>query len=72
MVSVLGTNVDVEETQAMEEGRSVLASFITQLMAIVHRILSEMLAFSRRFIQYASENPLALVLLASNVMIWIS
>ncbi|MEM2446861.1 MAG: hypothetical protein QW734_09405 [Candidatus Bathyarchaeia archaeon] len=64
--------VDAEAQQVYEEGRSILGSLITRLIAIVHRILDEVLKVARQIITYASEHPLAMTLLVANMMIWVS
>ncbi len=72
MPSVLGTNIDTEVETAYEEGRSVLASIITQLISIVRTIINFALKISGQVIAWAGEHPLASLLLVSNVIIWVS
>jgi len=64
--------IDAEAEQAYEEGRSVLGSLVTQLIAIVRQIINHVVRIARQVIAYAGEHPLALSLLVCNVMIWIS
>ncbi|MBS7270394.1 MAG: hypothetical protein KIH10_16355 [Candidatus Freyarchaeota archaeon] len=64
--------VDAESAQVFEEGRSIIGSLITRLIALVHRILDEVLKVSRQFITYASEHPLAMTLLVANIMVWVT
>jgi hypothetical protein len=63
--------VEAETEEAYEEARSVLGSLITQLISIVRTILNFALKIARQVITYASEHPLAMLLLISNIMIWI-
>jgi hypothetical protein len=63
--------IEAESEEAYEEARSVLGSLITQLISIVRTILNLALKITRQVITYASEHPLAMVLLVSNIMIWI-
>ncbi len=72
MVQVLGTGVESETTQVYEEGRSLLGSIVTRLIAIVHAIIDHAIKVAKQIITYASEHPLALTLLVTNIMIWIS
>jgi flagellar biosynthesis/type III secretory pathway protein FliH len=72
MVQVLGTGVEAESVQVYEEGRSILGSLVNRFIAIVHRIVDEILKVTRQIITYASEHPLATVLLTANIMIWVS
>lgn len=57
---------------AVEESRSVLATMIGQLMTIVRQIIDAVLRITRQIITYASEHPLALILLVTNIAIWVS
>ena len=72
MVEILGIGVESETTQAYEEGRSVLGSLVTRLLAIVHRIMDFALNISRQLYTYASEHPLAMTLGICNLIIWMS
>ncbi|MEM1563001.1 MAG: hypothetical protein QXV75_08480 [Candidatus Bathyarchaeia archaeon] len=64
--------VEAEAEQAYEEGRSVLASLITRLLAIVHRIIDHIIHVARQIMTYASEHPLAMILLTANIMVWVT
>ncbi len=66
----LGAEAEFEEVY--EEGRSVLASLITQLISIVRTILNFALKVSSQVIAWAGEHPLASLLLVSNIIIWVS
>jgi hypothetical protein len=61
----------VAQTSA-DEARSVLASLITQLLALVRQIIDHAIRLARHVITYASEHPLAMFLLVANVSIWVS
>jgi coenzyme F420-reducing hydrogenase alpha subunit len=61
----------VAQTSA-DEARSVLASLITQLLALVREIVDHAIKVAKQIITYASEHPLALTLLVCNIMIWVS
>jgi hypothetical protein len=63
--------IEAESEEAYEEARSVLGSLVTQLISIVRTILNLALKITRQVITYASEHPLAMILLVSNIMIWI-
>jgi hypothetical protein len=71
---VLGTGIglDAEASQVYEEGRSILGSLITRLIAIAHSIIHYAISLGKTIIYYASEHPLALTLLVANVCIWMS
>jgi len=64
--------VDAEAIQVYVEGRAVLASMVTQLIAITRQIIEHVIRIARQVITYAGEHPLALTLLVANIMIWIS
>ncbi len=72
MPSVLGTNADTEVEVAYEEGRSVLASAITQMVSIVRTIINWVLRIASQIIAWAGEHPLASLLLTANICIWVS
>jgi hypothetical protein len=72
MPTVLGTGADAELTQVYEEGRSALASAITQLIGIVRTIISYALKVVDKVVTWAGEHPLAMILLTANIFIWIS
>jgi len=61
----------VAQTSA-DEARSVLASLITQLLALTRQIIDHALKLARKIITYASEHPLAMILLVANLCIWVS
>jgi flagellar biosynthesis/type III secretory pathway protein FliH len=61
----------VAQTSA-DEARSVLASLITQLLALARQIIDHALKLARQIIIYASEHPLAMILLVANICIWVS
>lgn len=64
--------VESESSQVYEEGRSALASAITQLISIVRTIINFALSIGAKIISYAGEHPLAMMLLTANILIWIS
>jgi len=64
--------VEAESSQVYEEGRSVLGSLITRLIAILHNIIDHVIRIAKQVITYASEHPLAMTLLVANIMIWVS
>jgi hypothetical protein len=70
----IGTSIgiDAEAAQVYEEGRSVLGSLITRLIAIVQQIIAYTMSISKQMITYAGEHPLALTLAVSNFIIWMS
>jgi hypothetical protein len=55
-----------------DESRSAIGSLITQLIALVRQIIDHVIGVARQVITYAGEHPLAMTLLVSNVMIWVS
>jgi len=55
-----------------EEGRSILASLITQIVNTVRTIIAYAMEIMRRFMQWAGEHPLATVLTVANICIWVS
>jgi len=55
-----------------EEGRSALASLITQLLNTVRTVIMYVLEMAKTFFTWAGEHPLSAVLAVSNVVIWIS
>lgn len=67
---VLG--VEAESQQVYEEARSVLGSLVTRLIAIIHMILDHIVRLAKQVIAWASEHPLAFILLVTNVAILIS
>jgi hypothetical protein len=64
--------MEAEAEQAYEEGRSVLASFITQLIAIVRQLIKWVTDVAKRIIEWTAEHPLAMTLLVTNICIWVS
>jgi len=64
--------IEAETEQVYEEGRSILGSLITRLLAIVQQIISHVVHIARQIMTYASEHPLAMTLLIANIMIWVS
>ena len=64
--------VEAESEQAYEEGRSVLASFLTQLIAIVRQLIKWVTDVAKRIIEWTAEHPLAMILLVTNICIWVS
>ena len=64
--------VEAESEQVYEEGRSVLASFITQLIAIVRQLIKWVTDVAKRIIEWTAEHPLAMLLLVTNICIWVS
>jgi len=64
--------VEAESEQVYEEGRSVLASFITQLIAIVRQLIKWVTDVAKRVIEWTAEHPLAMFLLVTNICIWVS
>lgn len=58
--------------EQVEEARSVLASVLTQMINTVRTILAYVMEIFSRFVKYAGEHPLAMVLTVANVCIWIS
>jgi hypothetical protein len=64
--------VEAETQQVYEEGRSMIASLITQLISIVRTIVNYVLGLMQRFITWAGENPLSTVLITANLCIWVS
>ena len=64
--------VEAESEQVYEEGRSVLASFITQLIAIVRQLIKWVTDVAKRIIEWTAEHPLAMLLLITNICIWVS
>lgn len=57
---------------AVEEAKSLMATIAGQLLSIVRQIIQTVLSITQQIINYASEHPLAMTLLVSNIMIWVS
>jgi len=72
MVEILGTGAESETTQVYEEGRSMLGSLVTQLIGIMRQVMAFTLRISGQIIAWAGENPLAMTLAISNIIIWMS
>lgn len=64
--------IDSETEETYEEARSILGSLITRLIAIAHMIIDHIIKVTRQIVTYASEHPLSMVLLVTNIMIWVS
>jgi hypothetical protein len=64
--------VEAETEEVYEEGRSILGSLITRLIAIVQQIVRWVTAIATRIVEYAAEHPLAITLLIANICIWVS
>jgi hypothetical protein len=64
--------VEAESEQGYEEARSVLGSFITQLIAIVRQLIKWVTDVAKRIIEWTAEHPLAMTLLVANICIWVS
>jgi hypothetical protein len=54
------------------EARSAIGSVLTQLVAIVRQMLQMALNVMQRFVTWAGEHPLAMVLTTANLAIWVS
>jgi len=55
-----------------EEGKSTIASLITQIINTVRTIIAYVMEIMRRFIQWTGEHPLASILTVANICIWVS
>jgi hypothetical protein len=64
--------VEAETEEAYEEARSVLGSFITQLIAFVRQLVKWVTDVAKRIIEWTAEHPLAITLLVANICIWVS
>jgi hypothetical protein len=64
--------VDAETEEAYEEARSVLGSFITQLIAITRQLIRWVTSVVSKIVEWAGEHPLAITLLVANICIWVS
>lgn len=64
--------VDAETEEAVEEARSVLGSFITQLIAMVRQLIRWLTRTVDRLVVWAGKHPLAITLLVANICIWVS
>ncbi|MEM1562944.1 MAG: hypothetical protein QW734_07885 [Candidatus Bathyarchaeia archaeon] len=64
--------VDAETEEAVEEARSILGSFITQLISIVRQLIRWVSAVVSKVVEWAGEHPLAITLLVANICIWVS
>jgi len=64
--------VEAEAEQEYEEARSVLGSFITQLIGIVRQLIKWVTDVAKRIIEWTAEHPLAMTLLVANICIWVS
>jgi len=64
--------VEAEANNVYEEGRSVLASLITQLISIVRTIVNYVLGLVGKFMTWAGEHPLQALLFTANLVIWVS
>jgi hypothetical protein len=65
-------NYEAESEQVYEEGRSILGSLITRLLAVVHMLIDHVVKVGKQFISWAGEHPLALTLAVANIVIWVS
>jgi hypothetical protein len=64
--------IEAESEQIYEEGRSAIASAITQLIGIVRTIISYALKVVDKIVTWAGDHPLAMLLLTANIFIWIT
>jgi hypothetical protein len=64
--------IEAEADNIYQEGRSLLASIVTQLVSIVRQILTFLMNLSVRFVEWAGEHPLAAITSVINMAIWIS
>lgn len=64
--------VDAETEEAYEEARSVLGSFVTQLIAVVRQLIRWVTSVVSKIVEWTGEHPLATILLVSNICIWVS
>jgi hypothetical protein len=64
--------VDAETEETYEEARSVLGSFITQLIAITRQLIRWVTSVVSKIVEWAGEHPLAITLLVANICIWVS
>jgi hypothetical protein len=64
--------VEAESEECYEEARSVLGSFITQLIAIVRQLIKWVTDVAKRLIEWTAKHPLAMTLLVANICIWVS
>jgi hypothetical protein len=64
--------IEAEAEEAYEEGRSVLGSLITRLIAIVQQIIKWVTSVASKIVEWSGEHPLAMILLVSNLCIWVS
>lgn len=67
-----GLTVEAESSTFYEEARSILGSLVTRLLAIAHMIIDHIIRISRQILVYTAESPLAMTLLAANIIIWAS
>lgn len=67
-VADVGSNATLET--ASSEGRSALASIVTQLVTTLRAIMNFALTQIGKLVQWAGENPLASILLIANMAIW--
>jgi hypothetical protein len=63
---------EAEAEVAYEEGRSILGSFITQLIAITRQLIKWVINVVSQIVKWAGENPLAMTLVVANFCIWVS
>jgi hypothetical protein len=64
--------IEAEAECEYEEARSVLGSFITQLIAIVRQLIKWVTDVAKRLIEWTGKHPLAMTLLVANICIWVS
>jgi len=64
--------IEAETAETYEEARSVLGSFITQLIGIVRQLVHWVTSVVSQVVKWAGEHPLAITLLIANFCIWVS
>lgn len=57
---------------AEEEARAFAATLVAQLAQILRAILTYIMEYFRRFLEWAGEHPLATMLFIANTAIWIA
>jgi hypothetical protein len=64
--------MEAEANQYYEEARSVLATIIANIMAIIRTIINWAIAFFDKIVTFAGQHPEAFLLTVGNLIIWVS
>lgn len=72
-MSIAGGTVGIAMMDSMvEEARSVLATIIAHVINFIRTLAIYVMEYMRKFMTYLAENPLAMTMFVSNIIVWIS